>query len=252
VEDHYESFKHFSKIMTCFAIQILSILRIMKNTFKALSILPLLLLFITLNSCENGSGQIEQLTQENEALITDFENQLIETKTATQTADSLHTIVNKLRSEVQKMKGEMPSYKASNEDEKAIEALVSNMHQGWATMAKTKDTNALIQYFLPKYTASAVRVNTENLPSVNRSNDANFEEHLRELIGTDNLSISFGQTKFLYTEVKGDFFVTSYRTRIRVYRNNDEVHSSSLVTLLAGQKKDEWKVGNYNWVTFNY
>jgi hypothetical protein len=126
------------------------------------------------------------------------------------------------------------------------------MHQGWSTMAKTKDTNALLQYFLPKYTASAVRVNTENLPSVNRSNDANFEEHLRELIGADNISISFGQTKFLYTEVKGDFFVTSYRTRIRVYQHNDEVHSSSLVILLAGQKQDEWKVGNYNWVTFNY
>jgi len=218
-----------------------------KTTFLAILFFTLFLV-----SCDSGSEQIAQLNEENTELKAKYESQLLAAKNATQKADSLHTIVNKLRSEVQKMKGEMPSYKASNEDEKAIEALVSKMHQGWATMAKTKDTNALLQYFLPKYTASAVRVNTENLPFVNRSNDANFEEHLRELIGTDNISISFGQTKFLYTEVKGDFFVTSYRTRIRVYQNNAEVHTSSLVTLLAGQKKDEWKVGNYNWVTFNY
>ena len=62
-----------------------------------------------------------------------------------------------------------------------------------------------------------------------------------------------GQTNFFYTEVKGDVFVTSYRTQLRVYYNNEEAYTSSLITLLAGQKKDsEWKVGNYSWVNFNY
>ena len=68
----------------------------------------------------------------------------------------------------------------------------------------------------------------------------------------NDISVSFGQTKFLYTEVKGNFFVTSYITRIRVYQNDKQMHSSSLVTQLAGENKDGWKIGSYNWVTFNY
>ena len=68
----------------------------------------------------------------------------------------------------------------------------------------------------------------------------------------ENISISFGRTKFLYTEVKDKFFVTSYQTVIRVYENNKQVHTTSLVTQLAGENKDGWKVGSYNWVNFNY
>lgn len=225
----------------------------MKTKSNKSIFLALAFSIFTLVACEDGSEQIAQLNEENSELKTNYQTQLVETRVATKSADSLQTIVHSLQREIQKMKGDMPTYNASSEDEKAIEALVGNLHKGWAAMLKNDDTNELLQYFLPQYTTSTIRVNTENIPSVDRKNNSNFEEHLNELMLANEVSISFGQTKFLYTEVKEDIFVTSYRTRIRVYQSNKEMHSSSLVTQLAGQRKDDgWKVGSYNWVTFNY
>jgi hypothetical protein len=212
----------------------------------------LFLISIAFYGCDSNSGQIEILTKENTELKDVYQEQLAETRIVTKKADSLHTVVNKLSREVNKLKGEVPTYNASSADEKAIEALVQKLHQGWTNMCQSKNTNDLLQYFLPRYTAGAVRINTENVPSVKRSNDSNFEEHLGELVLSPDLSLTFGQTRFLYTEVKGNYFVTSYRTRIRVYEKNKEVHTSSIVNLLAGENRDGWKVGSYNWVTFNY
>jgi len=211
-----------------------------------------ILIVFTLNSCEDNSGQLEALTQENAEIKENYQSQLLETRVVTKQADSLQTIVHSLQSQNQKLKGEVTVFKASSQDELAIEALVNNIHKGWAAMLKNDDTNELLQYFLPRYTTSTVRINTANIPSVDRKNDSNFEEHLNELMLAENVTISFGQTKFLYTEVKNNFFVTSYRTRFRVYQNNKQMHTSSLITQLAGENKDGWKVGSYNWVTFNY
>ena len=224
----------------------------MKTKFNNILNFSFLLIVFGLFSCEDNSGQIETLTQENTELRDNYQSQLVETRVVTKEADSLHTLVHKLETQVQKLKGETTVYKATNEDEKAIETLVSNMHKGWAAMLKNDDTSELLKYFLPKYTTSTVRINTENIPSVQRSNDTNFEAHLNELMLANNVSISFGQTKFLYTEVKDNFFVTSYQTRFRVYEDDKQVHTSSLITQLAGENKDGWKVGSYNWVTFNY
>lgn len=224
----------------------------MKTYNKPFTYLSLFLVFISFLSCENNAGQIDTLTEENNNLKEKHQSQLLETRLAIEKADSLQTLIHSLESQVKKLKGEVPTYKASNADEKAIEALVKNLHAGWTSMIKTDNTNDLLQYFLPKYTTSTVRINTENIPSVNRKNDSNFEEHLNELMEPSDISVSFGQTKFLYTEVKGNFFVTSYITRIRVYQNNNQMHTSSLVTQLAGENKDGWKIGSYNWVTFNY
>ncbi|MCK5277075.1 MAG: hypothetical protein KAK04_01035, partial [Cyclobacteriaceae bacterium] len=226
--------------------------QIMKTNIKKITYFPLILVLLAFFSCEDNSGQIENLTKENTELNDQYKSQLLETRMVTKEADSLTTVVHKLQSRVNKLAGEVPVYKASNQEEEAIEALVNNIHKGWASMTKTNDTNELLQYFLPKYTTSTVRINTENIPSVQRNNDSNFEEHLQELMLGNNISISFGQTKFLYTEVKDKFFVTSFRTRIRVYNNDKQVHTSSLVTQLAGENKDGWKVGSYSWVTFNY
>ncbi len=224
----------------------------MKTKILKFTFLPLFLLLTTFFSCENNSEQIESLNEENTKLLVDYQNQLIETRLVTKEADSLKTLVNKLQSQVNKLSGGTPSYKASSKEEAEIEALVNNLHHGWASMVKTKNTDDILKYFLPKYTTSTVQINTENIPSVSRKNDANFQEHLQELINAKDISVSFGQTKFLYTEVKNDFFVTSYKTRIRVYFNNKQVYTSSIVTQLAGENKDGWKVGNYNWVTINY
>jgi ketosteroid isomerase-like protein len=213
----------------------------------------MIFLFTLVTSCKDHRAQVVSLSEENNKLQEEYQQQLLETRKSTAKADSLQTIVHSLQNQVQKMKGEMPVYNASSEDEKAIEALVNNLHKGWTAMMEKDDTNEILKYFLPQYTTSSVRINTANIPSVQRSNNANFEEHLNEIMLANDVTLTFGQTNFLYTEVKGDIFVTSYRTRLRVYQNNQEMHTSSLVTQLAGQKRDgEWKVGNYNWVTFNY
>lgn len=224
----------------------------MKTKIQKITYLAFSLVILAFFGCEDNSGQIETLTNENNELNANYHSQLVETKLMTEKADSLHTLVHKLESQVQKSKGKVPAYKASSNEEKEIETLVHNIQKGWASMLENDDTNELMQYFLPKYTTSTVRINTENIPSVNRNNDSNFEEHIKALMHANNVTISFGQTKFLYTEVKGNFFVTSYQTRFRVYENDKQLHTSSLITQLAGENKDGWKVGSYNWVTFNY
>lgn len=225
----------------------------MKAKFGSTTIFLSITLLLLISACSDNKEEISALTAENALIRSEYEQQLLATKTAVARADSLHTVVHRLESEVNKLRGEVPTYNASSEDEKAIEQLVSNLQKAWTVMLQNNDPNELLRYFMPQYTTSTVRVNTENIPSVVRKNNSNFEEHLNELLLANEVSISFGQTKFLYTEVKGDIFVTSYTTRIRVYEKNKQMHTSSLVTQLAGQRKDgSWKVGNYHWVTFNY
>ncbi len=202
--------------------------------------------------CSQDTEQFDVLTAENSQLSISYDQQLVETRMAVERADSLQTIVHDLDQEVHELRGDAPVYKASDADKEAIETLVKNLHKGWAAMFETDDTNDVLKYFLPKYTTSAIRINTENIPSVRRKNNSNFEEFLKQLIDANSISLSFGETKFLYTEVKGDIFVTTYRTRLRVYENNKQRHTSSLVTQLTGARQGEWKVGDYHWVTFNY
>lgn len=224
----------------------------MKRKIQKIAYLPMVIIALVLASCEDNSEKIEMLNTENIELKENYQAQLLETRTLTKESDSLKTVIYKLQGEMNKLSGNTSTYKASSKDEKAIEELVINLHKGWDNMIKNKDTDELLKYFLPKYTTSTVRINTENIPAVKRSNDSNFKEHLEEIILANDISVSFGQIKFFYTEVKGNFFVTNYRTRIRVYQNNKEVHTSSVVTQLAGENKDGWKVGSYNWVNFNY
>ena len=203
--------------------------------------------------CSEDSEQFDVLMAENSQLSIDYEQQLIETRRAIGQSDSLQTLVHSLEQEVQKLRGDAPVYNASEADEEAIEALVAELHKGWTNMFQTDDKKDLLKHFMPKYTASAIRINTENVPSVRRRNNSNFEEFLDQLVATNNISLSFGETQFLYTEVKGDIFVTNYRTRLRVYQDNQQRHTSSLVTQLSGQRVNgEWKVGDYHWATFNY
>jgi cell division protein FtsB len=223
----------------------------MKTKISKITFFTFAVMLLAFFGCENKSKEIEALTQENTDLKADYENQLLKTKKLTREVDSLKTVIYDLQSQVEKLSATTKS-EALSPEEKAVHQLVMNIHRGWEKMFETKDTNELLKYFLPKYTTNALRINTENIPSVQRSNDANFEDHLRNLIDAGNVSVSFGETKFLYTEIKGNIFVTSYRTKLRVYQDNKEVYTSSLITLLAGANKDGWKVGNYSWVNLNY
>lgn len=223
----------------------------MKTKISKITFFTLAVLVLAFSACENKSGEIENLKNENADLKSGYEKQLLEIKKLTHKTDSLQTVIFDLQNQLKKLT-EKDQGAALSPDEKAVHDLVLNIHRGWEAMFKTKDTHELLKYFLPKYTTNALRINTENIPSVQRSNDTNFEEHLRSLIKAGNISVSFGQTRFLYTEIKDNIFVTSYRTKLRVYQDNKEVFTSSLITLLAGANKDGWKIGNYSWVNLNY
>jgi hypothetical protein len=202
--------------------------------------------------CSQDNEQLDVLQAENSQLTISYQEQLSETRKAVTRADSLQTLVHDMEQQIAELGGNASEFAASTADEEAVETLVHNLHQGWTSMFKTKNTDDILKYFLPKYTASAVRINTENVPQVRRKNDHDFEQWLNELLAARDISLSFGETKFLYTEVKGNVFVTSYRTTLRVYENNQQRHTSSILVQVAGQAGDAWKVGQYNWVSFNY
>ena len=224
----------------------------MKPRLQKITYFSFLAVLFAVFGCEDQSGKVTELTNEIVTLSEENQNLLHENKLLTQQADSVKTILHSLQNQVSKLSGEKTAFKASSQDEQAIETLVNNLHKGWASMVLSDNKSDLLQYFLPQYTTSAVRINTENKPSVQRSSNVDFEQHLDEIIGNKDLSISFGDTKFLYIEVKDKFFVASYKTVIRVYQNDKQLYSSSLITQLAGENKEGWKVGSYNWVTFNY
>lgn len=207
---------------------------------------------LLLMGCSQDNEQLDVLRAENSQLTISYQEQLTETRQAVTRADSLQTIVHDMEQQIAELSGNTSEFAASSAEEEAVETLVHNLHRGWTSMFKTKNTDDILKYFLPKYTASAVRIDTENVPKVRRKNDHNFEQWLNELLAANDISLSFGETKFLYTEVKGNVFVTSYRTTLRVYEKNQERHTSSILVQVAGQAGDVWKVGQYNWVSFNY
>jgi hypothetical protein len=207
---------------------------------------------LLLLGCSQDNEQLDVLRAENSQLTISYQEQLTETREAVTRADSLQTIVHDMEQQIAELSGNTPEFAASSAEEEAVETLVHNLHKGWTSMFKTKNTDDILKYFLPKYTASAVRIDTENVPRVRRKNDHNLEQWLNELLAANDISLSFGETKFLYTEVKGNVFVTSYRTTLRVYEKNQERHTSSILVQVAGQAGDVWKVGQYNWVSFNY
>ncbi len=223
----------------------------MNTMFSKITLFTFAFILLAFFGCENKTAEIEALKKDNTELKTFYETQLVKNRKLTKQVDSLQTVVYSLQEQIAKF-SETAKRKALSPEEKAVHNLVLNIHRGWEAMFKTKDTNELLKYFLPKYTTNALRINVENIPSVQRSNDTNFEEHLKSLIDAGNVSVTFGQTQFLYTEIKGNIFVTSYRTKLRVYQDNKEVYTSSLITLLAGANKNGWKVGNYSWVNLNY
>lgn len=202
--------------------------------------------------CSGDAEQLSVLQAEISQLTMSYEEQLAETRAEVSRADSLQTLVHDMEQEIMELQGNAPVYNASDAEEEAIETLVHNLHDGWTAMFETKNTNELLKYFLPEYTASAVRINVENIPQVRRKNDSNFEEWLNDLLAANDISLSFGETKFLYSEVRGEHFVTTYRTTLRLYENNQQIHNNSLVVQMAGERDSDWKVGHYNWVSFNY
>jgi len=137
-------------------------------------------------------------------------------------------------------------------DEKAVQGLIKELEQGWEKMVETKDPNALLNYFMPKYTTNAVKIDTKNMPFVQRHNDTNFREHLNQLTATKELRISFGEPTFYSTVVRGNIFTTSYLSYFTATHQGKVIHKSTILCFVSGEKmNNRWLVGNYNWTRYD-
>jgi hypothetical protein len=169
-----------------------------------------------------------------------------------QTNDSLKTIIHGLEGIIERYQNESAIENMVSAEEMPIRNLVDKVHQGWEALAKEKDVNALLGNFLPYYSAHAVRIDIENIPSVSRSNETDFTDHLVAVTEVDGLSVIFGEPQFFYTEVRGNLFSTCYRVLMKLYIHDELQETKSIVSLVAGEDRDGWKVGSYAWVTFDY
>jgi len=212
------------------------------NRIITLAVLPFL---FTLVSCDQGHKEIAQLQGQLEA-------HKEETSRLYQVNDSLIDVIFALEGRMEQIENDVEAPAEVSEEDKPIRELITNLHQGWETLASWKDKNDLLKYFLAEYTTNQVRINTENIPLVQRHNDRNFEEHLDAIAGVEGLSVKFSQPQFFYTEVKGDVFTTCFRALVRIYQHNELKRTNSVVCLVSGENKDGWKVGNYSWVSLNY
>ncbi|GEM_PF-2858848 len=166
--------------------------------------------------------------------------------------DSLISTIHDLEGKVETYQSDLEAAKAVSPTEKPIRDLVESVHKGWEELVSTGNKEALLQYFLKQYTTNAINIDVSDKPHVKRYSEKSFEEGLDDIVDRENAKITFGEPQYLYTEVKGNIFATCYRTLMRVYINNKLEYTASVVTLMAGQKDDVWRVGNYSWVTFDY
>ena len=195
-------------------------------------------------SCDQSKEKVIQLE-------TQSAEQLAEIEYLKSKSDSLIEVAHKLEGKMEALENATAPIPPSA-PEQQIHKLVLKLHKGWEVLASEKNADQFLNLFLSKYTTNGVNIDTANVPSVARHNNRNFEEHVRSIADVDGLRVSFGNNEFYYTVIKGDKFVTCYRSLMRVYIHNKIVETKSVITLLAGQKKEEWKVGSYSWVTLDY
>ena len=204
------------------------------------------ILFTLLTGCNQGKEQIATL----ETQVVEQQSQIIDINAQN---ENLITQVHNLEGQIETYENDIEAPVQISQSEREIRDLVVNLQKGWDLVPDENNKSALLQHFLTKYTTNGVSINTENLPTVRRHDHEIFEAHLDAISEIEGLSIKFGEPQFLYVEVKENIFATCYRSLMRVYDNGKLKSTASVVSLISGPKREEgWKVGNYNWVTFNY
>jgi len=136
--------------------------------------------------------------------------------------------------------------------DQSIRELVNDLHNAWENSFKSRNSDELLALFLDEYSINQVRIDTAGIPMVRASNFKNFPEYVQAFLDIEGLALDFGQVDMLYTEVKDDFFVASYKCKYRAYMNNELTQTTSLITTITGRNEGGWKIGNYSWVTVAY
>lgn len=139
-----------------------------------------------------------------------------------------------------------------SEEAKVIQQLIIEMEQGWVKMMETKNPDALLVYFLPEYTTNSVKIDTNNMPFVQRHNNSDFRVHLNQLVATKDLNLSFDTPTFYTSMVRGDIFTTNYLSQLTATHEGKVVHKSTILCFVSGEKQNgKWLIGNYNWTRYD-
>jgi hypothetical protein len=142
--------------------------------------------------------------------------------------------------------------KSISPEAKVIQQLIIDLEQGWVNMMDTKNPDALLTYFLPQFTTNSVKINTENMPFVQRHNNSDFRAHLTQLAATKDLELIFDKPTFYTTMVRGDIFTTNYLSKLTATHQGKVIHKSTILCFVSGEKKNgKWLIGNYNWTRYD-
>lgn len=201
-----------------------------------------------LDSSRNDNLQLKDSIQ---ALKADLAQSELRRAILVETNKNLSSEVFDLRQGKPASASTTSSSKVIGKEEMKVQQLIKNTEKGWEMVLENDDPKAILKYFLPEYTTNSVRINTENMPFVQRHNDTNFEVHLQKLIETHDLTLDFGEPVFYSTIVRGNIFTTSYRSNYKVYHKGELIQKNTILCYVSGEKKgDDWLIGNYNFTRY--
>ncbi|WP_289053487.1 hypothetical protein [Carboxylicivirga marina] len=139
-------------------------------------------------------------------------------------------------------------------DEMEIKELVHKLHKSWQKFAINTEEEEILQYFTPMFVVSQVAVYTEDKGKIMAYTNKEFRKFLKSFKKAEKISIEFSDIDFLDIEVKNHkYFNTVYKCILSQKDHNGELHTSSAIITITGRRiSDEWKIGNYSWVNFEY
>lgn len=206
------------------------------------------ILSVLLMQCGAQEEQLKPLYAQIDSLTMALSERDKELMALTTENDDQTTLINELTTDLTTARGEA---KPAPQAIAPIRQLIKDVHAGWEDLGKSKSKEALMSNFLEKYSVNAVRFDVNKIPNVNQENYKTFEDHLNVLIEGRDLSINFGNVEILASEVKDDFFYVAFKTTARIYHENKEVVTKSVISVISGKLQEKAKIGNYSWVSID-
>jgi hypothetical protein len=217
-------------------------------TILALIIIVLAFLFSRANSKQQDSIELLLATQDsvkhlrNEVAFNELKNEVLKEINSNLSSELYTKTYNHVN----------PKTETLSQEAREVQKMIQTMEKGWEKMMEIQNPDELLKFFLPQYTTNSVKINTQNMPFVQRHNNTDFRTHLQHLAQTKQLTFSFDQPKFYTTMVKGNVFTTNYLSHLTAMHEGQIVHKSTILCFVSGQRQNgQWLIGNYNWTRYD-
>jgi len=215
--------------------------------------IALVFISIILFSCQPGvkEEELSDLKTKNAELVRQSMALQSEIHLQQTDIDSLMTVINGLE---QQLKRSNNSTMELSADERALRQLVSDMHISWKELVNTKDPQLILDYFLPRFMANQIDIDTQNKGHVAAYTELDYNNFLDEITSRRRYSVEFGDVTFLDVTVKDrEFFNVAYKCRMREYKDDVLAETSEVMVTITGRKiTDSWKIANFSVVSFEY